>query len=151
MEPMPLAAMRSLVGREIGVSDWIAIEQDRNDGFSVATDDFAAVHRDPAAARAMGLDDTFAQGFLTLSMLMRLQEGVLPEPAGMTSGFNYGFDRIRFLAPVLRGARIRARFVLTRVEEVRPGGWQRTVSVTVEIEGEAKPALVAEWIGYFTV
>jgi acyl dehydratase len=151
MAPMSLQAMRSLVGTEIGVSDWIAIEQDRITRFSEATDDFAAVHLDRAAAQAMGLDDTFAQGFLTLSMLMRLQHDVLPEPAGMKSGFNYGFDRIRFLSPVMRGARIRGRFLLKRVEEVRPGGWQRVVAATVEIEGEAKPALTAEWIAYFTV
>jgi acyl dehydratase len=151
MEPMPFEAMRALIGTEIGVSDWIAIEQDRIARFGEATDDFAAVHLDREAARAMGLDDTFAQGFLTLSMLMRLQEGVLPVPAGMKSGFNYGFDRIRFLSPVMRGARIRGRFVLRRVEEVRLGGWQRTLEVTVEIEGESKPALTAEWIAYFTV
>jgi len=151
MEPMPLEAMRALIGTEIGVSDWIAIEQDRIARFGKATDDFAAVHLDREAARAMGLDDTFAQGFLTLSMLMRLQEGVLPVPAGMKSGFNYGFDRIRFLSPVMRGVRIRGRFVLRRVEEVRLGGWHRAVEVTVEIEGESKPALTAEWIAYFTV
>ncbi len=146
MEPMALEEMRSLVGTEIGVSDWIAIEQDRIARFSTATDDFAAVHLDRAAARAIGFDDVFAQGFLTLSMLMRLQEGVLPEPIGMKSGFNYGFDRVRFLSPVMRGARIRGRFVLLRVEQVRPGGWQRAVGVTVEIEGKGKPALTADWI-----
>jgi acyl dehydratase len=151
MEPMTLEQMRSLVDTEIGVSDWIAIEQDRIARFSAATDDFAAVHLDRAAARAIGFDDVFAQGFLTLAMLMRLQEGVLPEPIGMKSGFNYGFDRVRFLSPVMRGARIRGRFVLRRVEEVRPGGWQRAVDVTVEIEGQDKPALMAEWIAYFTV
>jgi len=151
MEPMSLEAMRALVGTEIGVSEWIAIEQDRIVRFSEATDDFAAVHLDRGAAQATGFDDTFAQGFLTLSMLMRLQRDVLPEPAGMKSGFNYGFDRIRFLSPVMRGARIRGRFVLQRVEQLRSGGWQRAVTVTVEIEGEGKPALVAEWIAYFTV
>jgi acyl dehydratase len=146
-----LAEMAAQVGREIGRSGWIAIEQDRIVRFADATDDRSTVHLDRAVARAAGFDDTFAQGFLTLSMLMRLQEGVVPEPEGMKNGFNYGLDRVRFLSPVPSGARIRARFVLLALEEVRPGHWRRTLDVTIEVEGQDKPALSAQWIGYYIV
>lgn len=149
--PMEPAAMAALVGREIGVSDWVSMDQDRIDGFSAVTEDRSAVHLDRAAAAAAGFDDTFAQGFLTLSMLMRLQDGVVPELAGMKSGLNYGFDRVRFLSPVMRDARIRARFVLAGLEEVKPGAWRRTLGVTIEVEGQERPALSAEWIGYYRV
>jgi acyl dehydratase len=146
-----LAEMAGQVGQEIGRSEWIAIEQDRIARFADATDDLSAVHLDKAAAQAFGFEDIFAQGFLTLSMLMRLQAGVVPEPAGMKSGFNYGLERVRFLSPVMAGARIRGRFVLAELEEVRPGHWRRTLDVTVEVEGQDKPALSAQWIGYYIV
>lgn len=146
-----LAEMAALIGQEIGRSDWIAIEQERIDRFADATDDRSAVHLDRAVARAAGFDDTFAQGFLTLSMLMRLQDGVVPEPENMKSGFNYGLDRVRFLSPVMAGARIRARFALLALEEVRSGHWRRTLEVTIEVEGQDKPALSARWIGYYLI
>lgn len=151
MASQSLADMTRLVGQEIGRSEWIAIEQDRISRFADATDDFSAVHLDKEAARAFGFEDTFAQGFLTLSMLMRLQDGVVAEPEGMTSGFNYGLDRVRFLSSVANGARIRGCFSLLQLEEVRPGHWRRTLGVTIEIEGQPKPALTAEWIGYYIV
>lgn len=147
----PLEEMAAQVGQEIGLSDWIAIAQDRIVRFAGATDDFSAVHLDKAVAQAAGFDDTFAQGFLTLSMLMRLQDGVVPEPEGMKSGFNYGLERVRFLSPVMAGARIRARFTLAALEEVRPDHWRRTLDVTIEVEGQDKPALSARWIGYYIV
>jgi acyl dehydratase len=143
--------MAGLLGREVGCSEWITLDQDRFNRFAEATDDHSAVHLDKEAARKAGFDDTFAQGFLTLSMLMRLQDGVVPEPEGLKSGFNYGFDRIRFLSPVRNGARIRGRFALRDLEEVWPGHWRRTLDVTVEIEGQDKPALTAEWIGYYII
>lgn len=146
-----LSEMATQIGQEIGLSDWIAIDQDRIARFADATDDLSAVHLDKAVAKDFGFDDTFAQGFLTLSMLMRLQAGVVPEPAGMKSGFNYGFDRLRFLSPVMAGARIRGRFVLAGLDEVRPGHWRRTLDVTIEVEGQDKPALSAQWIGYYIV
>jgi acyl dehydratase len=146
-----LEAMAARVGEEIGVSDWIAIEQDRIGLFAEATSDHSAVHLDSAVAAAAGFEDTFAQGFLTLAMLMRLQEGVVPLPEGMKGGFNYGLERVRFLSPVMRGARIRGRFRLLGLEEAKPGAWRRTLGVTVEIEGQDKPALSAEWIGYYFV
>lgn len=143
--------MAAQMGQEIGRSDWMAIAQDRIVRFAEATEDFSAVHLDKAVAKAAGFDDTFAQGFLTLSMLMRLQDGVVPEPAGMKSGFNYGLEKVRWLSPVMAGARIRARFALAGLEEVRPGHWRRTLDVTIEVEGQDKPALSAQWIGYYIV
>lgn len=151
MAGQALAEMAALVGQDIGLSDWVSIDQPRIVRFAEATDDYSAVHLDPAVARAAGFDDTFAQGFLTLSMLMRLQEGVVPEPKGMKAGFNYGLERVRFLSPVASGARIRGRFALRALEEVRPGHWRRTLDVTVEVEGQDKPALSAQWIGYYVV
>ncbi len=151
MPSQSLADMAGLIGQEIGRSDWVQVDQDRITRFADATDDHSAVHLDKEVARAFGFDNTFAQGFLTLSMLMRLQEGVVPEPEGMTRGFNYGLDRVRFLSPVANGARIRGCFSLLRLEEARPGHWRRTLGVTIEIEDQPKPALSAEWIGYYIV
>lgn len=146
-----IADMAALVGTELGVSDWIAIDQGRIALFAEATDDFSAVHLDREQARRWGFEETFAQGFLTLSMLMKLQEDVLPLPMGLKRGYNYGLERVRFLAPVMTGARIRGRFRLNALDEIRPGEWRRNVGVTIEIEGQEKPAMTAEWLALFVV
>jgi acyl dehydratase len=147
---MPIASIEEIgsrVGAEIGVSDWILVDQQAIDTFAEVTQDHQFIHTDPEAAAATPFGGTVAHGFLTLSLLSRMAADVMLRPAEMKMGVNYGFDRVRFMAPVRSGKRIRGRFVLSAFEEKRPGQWQFLHNVTVEIEGEAKPALVADWIG----
>jgi acyl dehydratase len=146
---MPIAALeeiRSHVGEEVGVSDWIMIDQARIDAFADATEDRQFIHVDPQAAAHTPFGGTIAHGFLTLSLLSRMASQVTLIPDGLKMAVNYGFDRVRFIASVKSGKRVRARFTLDSVEEKGPGQILLRHTVTVEIEGEDKPALVAEWI-----
>lgn len=147
---MPIASIdeiRGKVGAEIGVSDWILVDQERIDAFAAATQDRQFIHVDPEAAARTPFGGTIAHGFLTLSLLSRMAADVMLRPEGVKMGVNYGLDRVRFLAPVRSGRRVRGRFTLKSIEEKRPGQWQFLHAVTVEIEGEDKPALLADWIG----
>jgi acyl dehydratase len=147
---MPIASLdeiRSRLGQEIGVSDWLTVDQARILVFADATEDHQFIHVDPAAAAAAGLGGTIAHGFLSLSLLSRMAAEAMLLPDGLKMALNYGFDRIRFLAPVKSGKRVRGRFVLDSVTEKAPGQILLRHIVTVEIEGEDKPALTAEWLG----
>lgn len=151
---MPIASIEEIKGRigsEVGVSDWIAIDQPRIDAFAEVTEDHQFIHVDPAAAAATPFGGTIAHGFLTLSLLSRMAADAMLRPADIKMGVNYGFEKVRFLAPVRSGSRVRGRFRLQRFEEKRPGQYQFVHEVTVEIEGEDKPALVADWIGMLFV
>ena len=151
---MPIASLddiRSRVGEEVGVSSWLTIDQARIDAFADATEDHQFIHVDPAAAAAAGLSGTIAHGFLSLSLLSRMAADATLLPESLKMALNYGFDRIRFLAPVRSGKRVRGRFVLDSVEEKAPGQWLMRHNVTVEIEGEDKPALTAVWLGLMFV
>jgi len=151
---MPIASLhdiRSHVGDEVGVSSWLTVDQARIDAFADATEDHQFIHVDPAAAAAAGLSGTIAHGFLSLSLLSRMAADATLLPEGLKMALNYGFDRIRFLAPVRSGKRVRGRFVLDSVEEKAPGQWLMRHNVTVEIEGEDKPALTAVWLGLMFV
>lgn len=137
------------IGCEVHVGQWLKIEQSRIDAFAAATGDRQWIHTDPArAAKESPYRTTIAHGFLTLSLLPLLTESNAPgmfqqNYPGMKLRVNYGLDKVRFPAPVLNGANIRARSLVIRVEEVA-GGVQITYRITVEIEGESKPACVAE-------
>ncbi|HEV2817107.1 MAG TPA: MaoC family dehydratase [Allosphingosinicella sp.] len=151
---MPTASIEEIKGRigsEVGVSDWILVDQPRIDAFAEVTDDHQFIHVDPAAAAATPFGGTIAHGFLTLSLLSRMAADAMLRPADIRMGVNYGFEKIRFLAPVRAGSRVRGRFRLQRFEEKREGQYQFVHEVTVEIEGEEKPALIAEWIGMIFV
>jgi acyl dehydratase len=151
---MPIASIEEIsakVGSEVGVSDWITIDQARIDAFADVTEDPQFIHVDPEAAARTPFGGTIAHGFPTLSLLSRMAADAMPRPEGVKMGVNYGFERVRFMAPVRSGKRVRGRFRLVRFEEKRPGQWQFVHEVTVEIEGEDKPALVAEWIGLIFV
>lgn len=141
-----LDEIRSRVGSEVGVSDWLMIGQERIDAFAEATEDRQFIHIDPAAAAQTPFGGTVAHGFLTLSLLSRMAAEAMLVPDGLKMAVNYGFDRVRFLAPVRSGKRLRGRFVLDSVEEKAPGQWLMRHNVTVEIEGEDKPALTAQWL-----
>jgi len=147
---MPIASVeeiQSRIGSEVGVSDWILVDQARIDAFADITEDPQFIHVDPEAAAQTPFGGTVAHGFLTLSLLSRMAADAMLRPEVVRMGVNYGFERVRFMAPVRSGKRVRGRFTLTRFEEKRPGQWQFVHAVTVEIEGEDKPALVADWIG----
>ena len=147
---MPVASIEEIglkVGREVGVSGWIEIDQARIDTFADVTEDRQFIHVDPEAAARTPFGGTVAHGFLTLSLLSRMAAEAMLVPEGVRMGVNYGFEKVRFMAPVRSGKRVRGRFRLERLDEKRPRQWQFTHHVTVEIEGEDKPALVADWIG----
>jgi len=147
---MPLASLddiRAQIGNEIGVSSWLPVEQDRIDAFADATEDRQFIHVDPDSASQTPFGGTIAHGFLTLSLLSRMAAETMLVPDGIKMAVNYGFDRVRFLAPVKSGKRVRGRFNLDSVEEKAAGQWLMRHNVTVEIEGEDKPALTAVWLG----
>lgn len=139
-------ALLARVGTAIGVSSWREISQDLIDRFADATGDRQFIHVDKERAAGTPFGGTVAHGFLTLSLLTSMAEDVLPPVAGQALGLNYGFDKVRFLAPVPSGARIRARFILNDVVRRPPADLLLRQEVTVEIENGNRPALVAEWL-----
>ena len=146
---MPLAALdeiRSRIGDEVGVSGWIMLGQARIEQFADATEDRQFIHIDPAAAAQTPFGGTIAHGFLTLSLLSRMGAEAMLLPEGAQMAINYGLDRVRFLAPVRSGKRVRGRFTLDSAEEKGPGQVLLRHGVTVEIEGEDKRALSAVWL-----
>jgi acyl dehydratase len=151
---MPIASLEEIkaaVGTQVGLSDWILIDQARIDAFAAVTQDPQFIHIDPEAAARTPFGGTIAHGFLTLSLLSRMAADAMLRPENVRMGVNYGFEKVRFIAPVRSGKRIRGRFTLVSFEEKRPGQWQFVHNVTVEIEGEDKPALIADWIGLIFV
>ena len=147
---MPIATIdqiRARIGQEIGVSQWITVDQGRIDAFAEATEDHQFIHVDPEAAAKTPFGGTVAHGFLSLSLLSRMAYDVMLVPDTLKMGVNYGFDRVRFLAPVKSGKRVRGRFVLEDASEKAPGQLLTRHAVTVDIEDEEKPALTAVWLG----
>jgi len=140
--------MKARIGTET-VSDWVEVSQAMIDQFAEATGDHQFIHVDPVAAAATPFGGTIAHGFLTLSLMPLLSSRVpdAPRLAGAKMGVNYGGNSVRFLSPVRSGSRVRGRFTLLSFDEKRPGQFQQTTRFTVEIEGQDKPALIAEWIG----
>lgn len=153
---MPVAsldAIHAAVGTEIGLSDWILVDQQRISSFADATDDHQFIHLDPVAAAQTPFGGTIAHGFLSLSLLSRMAADVMLVPDTTKMAVNYGLDRVRFLAPVRAGKRVRGRFTLDSAEAKAPGQLllRHTVTVEIEGEGEDKPALTAVWIGLLLV
>lgn len=146
---MPLASLTDIknrVGEQVGISGWITIDQERIDAFAETTEDRQFIHLDPDAAAQTPFGGTIAHGFLTLSLLSRMAADAMLAPDGVRMMVNYGLDRVRFLAPVRSGKRVRGRFTLGSVEEKAPGQWLMRHSVSAEIEGDDKPALSAVWL-----
>ncbi|GAB5499419.1 MAG: MaoC family dehydratase [Pseudohongiellaceae bacterium] len=143
--------LASWIGKEVGVSDWITVDQARINQFADATGDHQYIHVDPERAAQTPFGSTIAHGFLTMSLMVVMgYEGSLKlENAVM--GINYGFDKLRFVNPVKVNSRIRGRFVLLGAEQKKPNHYLLKHEVTVEIEGESKPALIAEWLGMTVV
>jgi len=140
-----IAALANYSGKEVAVSDWLEVSQERIDQFAEASEDRQWIHLDrERAARESPFKTTIAHGFLTLSLLSALARLAL-SVGGVRMGINYGLNRVRFVSPVPAGARIRGRFTLATLEEIK-GGVQLTWNVTVEREGSDKPCCVAEWL-----
>lgn len=147
---MPVASLdeiRAKVGTDLGASPWIEVDQKSIDAFADVTGDHQFIHVDPAMAAQTPFGGTIAHGFLTLSLLSQMAAHVMLVPNTTRMAVNYGFEKVRFIAPVRSGKRVRGHFALASAEEKRPGQWQFIHHVTVEIEGEDKPALTADWIG----
>lgn len=138
--------LKTRTGSEIGVSNWHVVDQDRVTRFAEVTEDLQYIHVDPERAAGTPFGGTIAHGFLSLSLLSVLFTEAVGEISGISMAVNYGFDSIRFIAPVRTGKRLRGRFVLLECSERKPGQWRLTLQSTVEIEGEEKPALVANWL-----
>ncbi|MNU88404.1 putative enoyl-CoA hydratase 1 [compost metagenome] len=136
----------SLVGQEVGLSRWITVDQARIDAFAKITEDEQFIHIDPERARATPFGGTIAHGFLTLSLASAMSYDAVAPLDDMVMGVNYGFDKLRFLAPVPAGSNIRGRFKLLSAEDKTGGRWLLKHELTVEIEGADKPALIAEWL-----
>jgi len=140
-----------MVGQRLGVSDWFAIDQERVNRFADVTVDHQFIHVDAERAKATPFGGTIAHGFLTLSLLVPLCLDFIPVLANRKLVVNYGFDKVRFVAPVRVGKRVRAQSTLAEVAERKQGNVIMQIDVTVEIEKEDKPALVAEWLSMHVV
>ena len=138
--------MKESIGADMGTTEWFLIDQDRINAFADCTEDRQFIHVDPENAAKTPFGSTIAHGFLSLSMLSYFAASVGCAFENMLMGINYGFDKVRFLAPVKVNKRVRARARLLDVQEKKPGHFLIKQEVTIEIEGETTPALIAEWL-----
>jgi acyl dehydratase len=146
--PVSLAAYHAMVGSEVGVSSWHLVDQKRINVYADVIEDHQFIHIDPERAKKeTPFGSTVAHGFLTMSLLSIMSYEVMPVIEGTTMGVNYGFDKLRFISPVKAGSRVRGRFVLAEAKLRKDKELQSRTNVTIEIEGEEKPALVADWLG----
>ena len=148
MKEVDALSLKDHIGKPMGQSEWFQIDQDRINAFADATLDHQFIHVDPDKAQHTPFGGTIAHGFLTLSLLpyFQLNMDEIVVPKNMQMGMNYGFDKIRFLAPVKTGSRVRAVATLKDVVEKNPGQFLFSAEYSVEIEGESKPALICDWL-----
>jgi acyl dehydratase len=152
MTTVTATEMKAKVGETLGSSEWILVDQNMINKFADATGDHQFIHVNEDMAKMTPFGGTIAHGFLTLSLFpVMMAKSDCPEVEGVKMGVNYGGNKVRFLTPVRSGKRVRGHFKLLDLEEKRPGQWQQTLEFSVEIEGEDKPALIAEWISQFFV
>ncbi|HGA2319494.1 TPA: MaoC family dehydratase [Pseudomonas putida] len=144
MPYVPVNELTQYVGKELGRSDWLKIDQQRINLFAEATGDFQFIHVDPERAAKTPFGTTIAHGFLTLSLIPKLMEDILVMPEGLKMVVNYGLDSVRFIQPVKVDSKVRLKVDLGEVIEKKPGQWLLKATVTLEIEGEEKPAYIAE-------
>lgn len=142
-----IAEMKKFLGSEVGLSDWVVINQERINKFAKLTEDEQFIHIDPErASKETPFGGTVAHGFLTLSMLVKLAESALPKIKDVKFTINYGFDKIRFIYPVAANSNLRARFILKEVEERSLTQIMTKWDVSVEIKNVERPAIVATWV-----
>lgn len=146
MTTVPKEQLADHVGTQFAPGPWLTLDQDRIDTFAACTEDHQFIHVDREKAAQTPFGGTIAHGFLTLSMLAKLAEGEGVVPENVAMGINYGFDKVRFLAPVRAGKRVRAHRKLLRVDRKDEKRFLMKTEVSVEIEGEDTPALIAEWL-----
>ena len=151
VETVTAEDLPGLAGKELPPSEWMAITQERVDQFAEATNDFQFIHVDPEKAAQTPFGGPVAHGFLSLSLLSYLNAQTAIFPENLVLGINYGSDKVRYLMPVRVGKRIRSRQTVLEVTEKKPGQWLMKTAVTVEIEGEETPALVAEILSMLVV
>ena len=148
-EVLPVEKIKERIGEEIGVSDWIDIDQKRINDFADCTEDHQWIHVDEEAAAGGPFGKTIAHGYLTVALLPRFSAGISLAPEGTMMAINYGMNKLRFVKPVPVGSRVRDKIVLSGVEEKGGGRVLMETTHTVEIEGEDKPACVAETLTMF--
>lgn len=146
MQALTRDAYESRIGTEIGLSRWFAVGQGRIDAFAEATGDRQFIHTDPGRAALTPFGGTIAHGFLSLSLISAMAQDCVPGIVGEGMVVNYGLDRLRFLSPVPAGSRLRGRFALAGLTRRDDGAVDMALDVTVEIDGAARPALVARWL-----
>ncbi|MBF8670173.1 MaoC family dehydratase [Pseudomonas putida] len=144
MPHVPVTELSQYVGKELGHSAWLKIDQQRINLFAEATGDFQFIHVDPGKAAKTPFGSTIAHGFLTLSLIPKLIEDILVLPEGLKMVVNYGLDSVRFIQPVKVDSQVRLKVDLAEVTEKRPGQWLLKAIATLEIDGEEKPAFIAE-------
>jgi acyl dehydratase len=151
MPLVPVAELKNYAGKELGCSDWLTIDQERINLFAEATGDFQFIHVDPEKAAQTPFGSTIAHGFLSLSLMPKLMEGLLVAPEGLKMAVNYGLDSVRFIQPVKVNSKVRLKVTLTDVTEKKPGQWLLKATATLEIEGQDKPAYIAESLSLYFV
>lgn len=144
MPYVPVTELSQYVGKELGRSAWLKIDQQRINLFAEATGDFQFIHVDPEKAAKTPFGSTIAHGFLTLSLIPKLIEDILVLPQGLKMVVNYGLDSVRFIQPVKVDSQVRLKVDLAEVVEKKPGQWLLKAIATLEIDGEEKPAYIAE-------
>ncbi|MGX9863795.1 MaoC family dehydratase [Pseudomonas moraviensis] len=144
MPYVPVAELKDYVGKELGRSEWLTIDQERINLFAEATGDFQFIHVDPVKAAQTPFGSTIAHGFLSLSLMPKLMEDILVLPEGVKMVVNYGLDSVRFIQPVKVNSKVRLKVDMVEVTEKKPGHWLLKATATLEIEGSDKPAYIAE-------
>jgi acyl dehydratase len=144
MPYVPVADLPQYVGKELGRSEWLTIDQARINLFAEATGDFQFIHVDPVKAANTPFGSTIAHGFLSLSLIPKLMEDIMVLPEGLKMVVNYGLDSVRFIQPVKVDSKVRLKVDLSEAFEKKPGQWLLKFTATLEIQGEQKPAYVAE-------
>ncbi|MDR8366415.1 MULTISPECIES: MaoC family dehydratase [Pseudomonas] len=144
MPYVPVAELKDYVGKELGRSQWLTIDQERINLFAEATGDYQFIHVDPVKAAQTPFGSTIAHGFLSLSLIPKLMEDILILPEGAKMVVNYGLDSVRFIQPVKVNSRVRLKVDMNDVIEKKPGQWLLKATATLEIEGSDKPAYIAE-------
>ena len=144
MPYVPVAELKDYVGKELGRSEWLTIDQERINLFAEATGDYQFIHVDPVKAAQTPFGSTIAHGFLSLSLISKLMEDILVLPQGLKMVVNYGLDSVRFIQPVKVNSKVRLKVDLAEVTEKKPGQWLLKATATLEIEGSDKPAYIAE-------
>ncbi|KRP57848.1 MaoC family dehydratase [Pseudomonas trivialis] len=144
MPHVPVAQLKDHIGKELGRSEWLTIDQARINLFAEATGDYQFIHIDPIRAAQTPFGSTIAHGFLSLSLMPKLIEDIMLVPEGLKMAVNYGLDSVRFIQPVKVDSRVRLAVTLTDVTEKKPGQWLLKATCTLEIDGQEKPAYIAE-------